>query len=92
MTTETTETGQTAAGGGRRPVRRALVSVYDKSGLDELARGLHEAGVALVSTGSTASRIASNGIDRLGPRACQIEQKVQRWSHPLCTATKLLTL
>ena len=28
-----------------RPVRRALVSVYDKTGLDELVRGLHEAGV-----------------------------------------------
>ena len=39
----------------RRPVRRALVSVYDKTGLEELARGLHEAGVALVSTGSTAA-------------------------------------
>src|ERR687886_1129892 len=47
---------------GRRPVRRALVSVYDKTGLEELARGLHEAGVALVSTGSTAARIASAGI------------------------------
>ena len=31
------------------------------------------------------------GSDRLGPRACQIEQKVQRWSQPVCTATKLLT-
>jgi phosphoribosylaminoimidazolecarboxamide formyltransferase/IMP cyclohydrolase len=40
-------------------VRRALVSVYDKTGLEELAQGLHEAGVALVSTGSTAARIAA---------------------------------
>ncbi|RZS90293.1 IMP cyclohydrolase /phosphoribosylaminoimidazolecarboxamide formyltransferase [Motilibacter rhizosphaerae] len=46
----------------RRPVRRALVSVYDKTGLDELARGLHEAGVEIVSTGSTAARIAADGI------------------------------
>jgi phosphoribosylaminoimidazolecarboxamide formyltransferase/IMP cyclohydrolase len=45
-----------------RPVRRALVSVYDKSGLDELARGLAEAGVEIVSTGSTAARIAGLGI------------------------------
>ncbi|MBI1378419.1 MAG: bifunctional phosphoribosylaminoimidazolecarboxamide formyltransferase/IMP cyclohydrolase [Frankiales bacterium] len=45
-----------------RPVRRALVSVYDKTGLDELARGLHEAGVEIVSTGSTAARIASLGV------------------------------
>ena len=50
------------AGEGRRPVRRALVSVYDKTGLEELARGLHEAGVSLVSTGSTAGRIAAAGV------------------------------
>ncbi len=47
---------------GRLPLRRALVSVYDKTGLEDLARGLHEAGVALVSTGSTASRIADAGV------------------------------
>ncbi|MFK4144281.1 bifunctional phosphoribosylaminoimidazolecarboxamide formyltransferase/IMP cyclohydrolase [Streptomyces sp. NPDC004065] len=46
----------------KRPIRRALVSVYDKSGLEELARGLHEAGVELVSTGSTAGRIAASGV------------------------------
>ena len=46
----------------RRPVRRALISVYDKTGLEDLARGLHEAGVAIVSTGSTASRIADTGV------------------------------
>ncbi|SCK15737.1 IMP cyclohydrolase [Streptomyces sp. WMMB 714] len=57
-----TSEGGTSAGGGRLPVRRALVSVYDKSGLDELARGLHSAGVRLVSTGSTAERIAAAGV------------------------------
>ncbi|MBO7938899.1 MULTISPECIES: bifunctional phosphoribosylaminoimidazolecarboxamide formyltransferase/IMP cyclohydrolase [Streptomyces] len=46
----------------KRPIRRALVSVYDKTGLEELARGLHAAGVELVSTGSTASRIAGAGV------------------------------
>lgn len=46
----------------RKAVRRALVSVYDKTGLIELATGLHNAGVALVSTGSTASKIADAGI------------------------------
>ena len=46
----------------RRPIRRALISVYDKTGLAELARGLHEAGVTLVSTGSTAKTIAADGI------------------------------
>jgi phosphoribosylaminoimidazolecarboxamide formyltransferase/IMP cyclohydrolase len=46
----------------RRPIRRALISVYDKSGLVELAQGLSQAGVAIVSTGSTAARIADSGI------------------------------
>ncbi|MBB2902335.1 phosphoribosylaminoimidazolecarboxamide formyltransferase/IMP cyclohydrolase [Kineococcus radiotolerans] len=46
----------------RVPVKRALVSVYDKTGLEELAQGLHAAGVALVSTGSTAARIAAAGV------------------------------
>jgi phosphoribosylaminoimidazolecarboxamide formyltransferase/IMP cyclohydrolase len=44
------------------PIRRALISVYDKAGLDELARGLHSAGVEIVSTGSTAARIRDLGI------------------------------
>ncbi|MCC5476710.1 bifunctional phosphoribosylaminoimidazolecarboxamide formyltransferase/IMP cyclohydrolase [Streptomyces barringtoniae] len=47
---------------GKRAIRRALVSVYDKTGLEDLARGLHEAGVELVSTGSTAGRIAAAGV------------------------------
>lgn len=46
----------------RRPIRRALVSVYDKTGLVELATALHAAGVELVSTGSTAARIADAGV------------------------------
>ena len=46
----------------RRPIRRALVSVYDKSGLEDLAAALHGAGVAIVSTGSTAKLIASTGV------------------------------
>ena len=41
-----------------RPIRRALISVYDKTGLTELATGLAAAGVTIVSTGSTAARIA----------------------------------
>ncbi|WP_181796660.1 bifunctional phosphoribosylaminoimidazolecarboxamide formyltransferase/IMP cyclohydrolase [Streptomyces sp. WELS2] len=52
----------TAESNAKRAIRRALVSVYDKTGLEELARGLHEAGVELVSTGSTAGRIAAAGV------------------------------
>ncbi|AKT52456.1 bifunctional phosphoribosylaminoimidazolecarboxamide formyltransferase/IMP cyclohydrolase [Arsenicicoccus sp. oral taxon 190] len=47
---------------GRRPIRRALVSVYDKSGLESLVRGLHDAGVELVSTGGSAALIADLGL------------------------------
>jgi phosphoribosylaminoimidazolecarboxamide formyltransferase/IMP cyclohydrolase len=47
---------------GRRPIRRALVSVFDKAGLLDLATGLHAAGVEIVSTGSTAGRIADAGV------------------------------
>ena len=46
----------------RRPVKRALISVYDKAGLLELATGLHALGVQIVSTGSTAQRIADAGV------------------------------
>jgi phosphoribosylaminoimidazolecarboxamide formyltransferase / IMP cyclohydrolase len=46
----------------RKPVRRALISVYDKTGLTELAAGLHALGVEIVSTGSTAQRIADAGV------------------------------
>ncbi|MGL5861893.1 MAG: bifunctional phosphoribosylaminoimidazolecarboxamide formyltransferase/IMP cyclohydrolase [Phycicoccus sp.] len=45
-----------------RPARRALVSVYDKTGLEELVRGLHDAGVALVSTGGSAAFVEALGI------------------------------
>jgi len=44
------------------PIRRALISVYDKTGLEELASGLYAAGVEIVSTGSTAARIAAAGV------------------------------
>ncbi len=46
----------------RIPIKRALISVYDKTGLEELASGLHAAGVEIVSTGSTAARIAAAGV------------------------------
>ncbi len=47
---------------GRRPLRRALLSVYDKDGLVELAQALASAGVELVSTGSTAKTITAAGL------------------------------
>ncbi len=44
------------------PVKRALVSVYDKRGLDVLAPALIQAGVEVVSTGSTAKVLADAGV------------------------------
>ncbi|MEJ5919185.1 bifunctional phosphoribosylaminoimidazolecarboxamide formyltransferase/IMP cyclohydrolase [Corynebacterium sp. H78] len=46
----------------RKPIKRALISVYDKTGLEGLAKALHEGGVQIVSTGSTAARIADAGV------------------------------
>jgi phosphoribosylaminoimidazolecarboxamide formyltransferase/IMP cyclohydrolase len=47
---------------GRRQIKRALISVYDKTGLEDLARGLDAAGVAIVSTGGSASLVEGLGI------------------------------
>jgi len=44
------------------PVRRALISVSDKTGLVEAARALHALGVELISTGGTRAAIAAAGI------------------------------
>ena len=43
-------------------IKRALISVSDKTGLIELATALTAAGIQLVSTGSTAKQIASAGM------------------------------
>jgi phosphoribosylaminoimidazolecarboxamide formyltransferase/IMP cyclohydrolase len=47
-------------------VRRALLSVSDKHGLVPFARGLRQAGVELVSTGSTAEILRREGIEVTG--------------------------
>ena len=45
-----------------QPIRRALVSVYDKTGLIELGQQLADNGVEIVSTGSTAAKLANAGV------------------------------
>ena len=45
-----------------RPVRRALISVSDKTGIVDFARSLHDAGVAILSTGGTAKLLADEKI------------------------------
>jgi phosphoribosylaminoimidazolecarboxamide formyltransferase / IMP cyclohydrolase len=45
------------------PVERALLSVFDKAGLDAFARGLADLGVELVASGGTAAYITELGLD-----------------------------
>jgi phosphoribosylaminoimidazolecarboxamide formyltransferase/IMP cyclohydrolase len=45
------------------PVRRVLVSVFDKTGIDRLAAGLKAAGVRVASTGGTATALAAHGLE-----------------------------
>jgi phosphoribosylaminoimidazolecarboxamide formyltransferase/IMP cyclohydrolase len=46
----------------RLPVRRALISVSDKTGLIETAQALNDLGVALISTGGTRAALAAAGL------------------------------
>src|SRR5471030_353036 len=41
---------------------RALISVWDKTGVDDFARGLHELGFELVSSGGTATFLEERGL------------------------------
>lgn len=45
-----------------RPIKRALISVYDKTGVVDLAQALSRSGIEIVSTGSTAATIEAAGI------------------------------
>jgi phosphoribosylaminoimidazolecarboxamide formyltransferase/IMP cyclohydrolase len=62
MDVESTEGGSPPSGDPVR-VRRALISVSDKTGVIDFARGLANAGVELLSTGGTASAIRDAGIE-----------------------------
>lgn len=48
------------------PIKRALISVSDKTGVVEFARGLSEQGVEIISTGGTAKELVNAGISVLG--------------------------
>ena len=48
-----------------RPISRALLSVSDKSGLVDLARGLAELGVELVASGGTSKALRDAGLEVL---------------------------
>ncbi len=69
---------------GRRPIRRALISVYDKTGLEDLVRALGAAGVEIVSTGKTADLVAS-----FGPSVVRVEELT---GFPECLDGRVKTL
>jgi phosphoribosylaminoimidazolecarboxamide formyltransferase/IMP cyclohydrolase len=44
------------------PIRRALISVFDKTGIEEFARALCESGVEIISSGGTAKALEAAGL------------------------------
>jgi phosphoribosylaminoimidazolecarboxamide formyltransferase / IMP cyclohydrolase len=62
MSAERGHTGIERAEPGAVRVRRALISVSEKTGVVELAQGLAELGVEIVSTGGTARALAEAGV------------------------------
>ncbi len=62
MASQSEHSGMQPAAAGRSRVRRALISVSEKAGVVDLARGLTELGVEIVSTGGTARELANAGI------------------------------
>ena len=68
------------------PVRRALISVSDKTGIEEFARGLTEMGVELLSTGGTFRLLQEAGVPVIrirngigGSRCCSARRTTGRW-------------
>ncbi len=47
-------------------VTQALISVSDKHGIVDFARGLHAMGIEIISTGGTATLLKKNNIDTIG--------------------------
>ena len=64
-------------------MKRALVSVFHKDGLDEILKKLHSEGVSFVSTGGTQSFIESLGLP------CDA---VEVWLFPKCVSISLVTI
>jgi len=65
MSAEELTTAEAAENGGppRTRVRRALISVSDKSGVAEFAQGLARLGIEIVSTGGTAAALTEAGVE-----------------------------
>jgi phosphoribosylaminoimidazolecarboxamide formyltransferase/IMP cyclohydrolase len=63
MSEPSTDTGTEAVSDGALRVRRALLSVSDKTGIADFARSLAEAGVEILSTGGTAAELREAGLE-----------------------------
>jgi hypothetical protein len=63
MTEPATETQQESLGEGQLRVRRALISVSDKTGVVDFAKGLTALGVEILSTGGTATALREAGLE-----------------------------
>jgi len=63
MTDPATETQQESLGNGQVRVRRALISVSDKTGVADFAKGLAALGVEILSTGGTATALREAGLE-----------------------------
>jgi phosphoribosylaminoimidazolecarboxamide formyltransferase / IMP cyclohydrolase len=63
MSTQTPTAGTSDPLGAPVRVRRALISVSDKTGVAEFARGLDALGVEIVSTGGTAESLRESGVE-----------------------------
>src|SRR3954453_15531641 len=62
MTEAAADTGQETVDDGAIRVRRALISVSDKTGVADFAKSLTEAGGEILSTGGTATRLGQAGL------------------------------
>jgi phosphoribosylaminoimidazolecarboxamide formyltransferase/IMP cyclohydrolase len=63
MTEAAADTRDDAVGNGSIPVRRALISVSDKTGVADFAKSLAALGVEILSTGGTATALREAGIE-----------------------------
>ena len=63
------------------PVRRALISLSDKTGLDQLAAGLAKHGVEIVSTGGTAAKLRDGVLGAPVDSTYPIEEIKQALRH-----------
>ena len=70
---------------GSMPIRRALVSVFDKTGVVDFVGALAERGVSVVSTGGTASQLRQAGISvsKFRHRPRQAAPETVQWTE-LC--------